>query len=102
MLCFILASSSATESPPKYMGKYMTWIHQELGYDETKHSVFQIYCRPFSPSNPRKPPIARPLVRGMVVFSESSVLLKFTFEFIVLCAAACYVVPRYIESIVAL
>ena len=80
----------------------MTRIHQELGYDETKYSVFQIYRGLFSPSNSRKTPIARPLGRGMVVFRESLVLPMFIFKFIVRCAAACYIVPGYIESIVTL
>ena len=30
-----------------------TWIHQELGYDQTKCSVLQIYRGLFSPSNSR-------------------------------------------------
>ena len=56
-------------------------------------SALPIYRGLFSFNNSRKTPIARPFVRSLSGRS-------FTFEFSELCAVSCYMIPRYIESIV--
>ena len=55
---------------------------------------YNIFRGHFVPTNARKTAITRPY------FACLKSGRSFTFEFIALCAVSCYIVPRYIESIV--
>ena len=57
------------------------------------------YLGQFSPNNSRKVPIARAWGENKGVFREFEVWPNFTFEIVVLYAITCYILPRYIESL---
>ena len=62
-------------------------------------SALPIYRGLLSPNDSHKTSIARPLGRAMLSFVSSSSERNCTIEFIMLCAASCYIVPRYIGSL---